>query len=234
MSIPKELSTAMAKAFPEITGAGKNKENPHFRSKYADLGQVIEAIKPALANHGLWFYQVVREVPNCASVETIIVHESGESLSCGIITIPIMKMDAQGYGSALSYAKRYSLSTAFAVAQEDDDGNAACTKKQSEDRPKKVETEKKPSEPQDEASLQEMIAKRKKLIAELLEVTGMQNEEGFIKCLEKKEQCCIATKRSFIEELNRCIDEPEDTIEKYNAWKQKQVVKKEVDNQTAA
>lgn len=124
----KELCKAMAEAFPEIVGAIKDKENPHFKSKYADLGNVINAIKPALASRGLWFTQTIHSVPGCAAVETVIMHSSGESMSCGVVTIPVLKMDAQGYGSALTYARRYSLSAAFGVAPEDDDGNGACVK----------------------------------------------------------------------------------------------------------
>ena len=122
----KELCKAMAEAFPEIEGAIKDKTNPHYGSKYADLGNVIDAIKPALAKRGLWFIQTMHPTPGAASVETIIMHTSGESMSCGIISVPVTKNDAQGFGSALTYARRYSLSAAFGVAPEDDDGNEAC------------------------------------------------------------------------------------------------------------
>lgn len=123
-----ELHKAMAEAFVKIEGAVKDKENPHFRSKYADLGNVVEAIKPALASSGLWFTQVIHNTPGFASVETLIMHSSGEQFSCGITSVPILKNDAQGYGSALTYARRYGLSAAFGVAPEDDDGNKACEK----------------------------------------------------------------------------------------------------------
>lgn len=119
------LYAAMAKAFPEIEGATKDKNNPAFRSKYADLGNVIDAIKPALSNHGLWFRQVTHRQDGGVCVETLICHESGEEVSCGELFIPASKNDAHGYGSALTYCKRYSLQTAFGVAPDDDDGNAA-------------------------------------------------------------------------------------------------------------
>jgi len=124
----KELCKAMAQAFPAIEGAIKDKTNPHFRSKYADLTNVIAAIKPELSSNGLWFTQVVHSAEGMAAVETIIMHTSGESLSCGVTSVPVLKNDAQGYGSALTYARRYSLSAAFGVAPEDDDGNEACEK----------------------------------------------------------------------------------------------------------
>lgn len=122
----QNLAKAMASAFPDIEGAVKDKTNPHFRSKYADLGNVVDAIKPAIVKHGLWFTQVSHNVPEHAAIETIIVHSSGETMSCGVVAVPVSKQDAQGYGSAMTYARRYSLSAAFGVAPEDDDGNAAA------------------------------------------------------------------------------------------------------------
>jgi hypothetical protein len=121
----KALSQAMAKAFAQIEGAIKGKTNPAFRSKYADLSSVVDAIKPALAEHGLWFRQVTHPRDGGVAVETVIHHESGQYLSCGILFVPAAKLDAQGFGSALTYCRRYSLMAAFGVPAEDDDGNAA-------------------------------------------------------------------------------------------------------------
>lgn len=124
-----ELCAALTQALDLIEKADKDKENPHFRSKYADLGNVIDAIKPALVAHGLSFTQLIHDADNAAKVETLILHKSGEFLSCGTASVPVSKNDAQGYGSALTYARRYSLSAAFGVAPEDDDGNAAAKAK---------------------------------------------------------------------------------------------------------
>lgn len=120
-----KLSAAMAKAFPAIEGAIKGKVNPAFRSRYADLSSVIDAVKPHLAEHGLWFLQRTHSVDGGVAVETIILHASGQSMSAGVLRLPASKQDAQGYGSALTYARRYSLMAAFGVPAEDDDGNAA-------------------------------------------------------------------------------------------------------------
>lgn len=121
----KALFTAMAKAFPQIEAATKDKTNPHFKSKYADLSTVVDAIKPALCAHGLFFAQATHEQEGGVCVETIVCHESGEQMSFGRLFVPASKQDAQGYGSALTYARRYSLMAAFGVPAEDDDGNAA-------------------------------------------------------------------------------------------------------------
>lgn len=120
-----KLFAAMAKAFPDIEGALKDSNNPHFKSKYADLSSVVEAIKPALIKNDLFFAQVNHEQTGGVCVETLVCHSSGEQMSFGKLFVPAGKNDAQGYGSALTYARRYSLMTAFGVCPEDDDGNAA-------------------------------------------------------------------------------------------------------------
>lgn len=119
------ISAAMAKAFPEISNALKAKVNPHLKSKYADLGSVMDAVKPALQAHGLWFMQHTHERESAVCIETIMFHASGEFISSGYVSVPVTKADAQGYGSAMTYARRYSLSSCFGVASEDDDGHAA-------------------------------------------------------------------------------------------------------------
>ena len=127
----KELATSLAKAQGSIKGAIKDSSNPFFKSKYADLASVVEAIRSAFAANGLSYIQTVE--PSQADevrVETMILHSSGEWISCGVLALPVSKVDAQGYGSALTYARRYSLSAAVGVASEaDDDGNAAVAAK---------------------------------------------------------------------------------------------------------
>ncbi len=121
-----ELSGAMAKAFAEIEGATKSANNPHFKSKYADIAAVVEAIKPALIKHGLFFTQRNQPSTDGVTVETVLHHASGEQMNLGSLFVPANKQDAQAFGSALTYARRYSLMTAFGVPAEDDDGNAAA------------------------------------------------------------------------------------------------------------
>lgn len=125
----KELATALAKAQAAIKGAVKDTNNPHFNKKYADLASVVEAIREPLATNGLSYVQIAHDGDASAKIETLILHSSGEWLSSGIVSVPVVKADAQGFGSALTYSRRYSLSAAFGVAPEDDDGNAAAKAK---------------------------------------------------------------------------------------------------------
>lgn len=134
----KELASAFAKAQAAIEKAAADKNNPHFRSKYADLGSVVDAIKPALEDNGLSFVQISHDAEGAAKIETIVMHASGEWLSCGVVSVPVNKNDAQGFGSAMTYARRYSLQAAFGVAPEDDDGNAAAAAAAKEKRDAKV------------------------------------------------------------------------------------------------
>ena len=214
----KELSAAMAKAFCEITGAENDKENGHLRYKYASLSSIIEAIKPAITKYGLWFYQIIHSVPGFAAVETVIMHSSGEKLSCGIVSVPVSKNDAQGYGSGLTYAKKYSLSSAFGVSpDEDDDGEEACkpTKKHLEEVKKQ---DPKPAEQIEDRKI------RAELRLKLMSVCGISEPE-FIEILDRKEKYCDAEGESFCDELKRCIANPEDTIAKYTRSKAKNTFK---------
>lgn len=124
------LCSAMAAAFGEIEAATKGNENAAFKaggkvSKYADINAVIGAIKPALINHSLFFTQHPKPSEKGVTIETFLHHANGERLSLGELFVPANKQDAQGFGSALTYARRYALVTAFGVPVEDDDGNAA-------------------------------------------------------------------------------------------------------------
>lgn len=126
-----ELETALSTALPKLEAAQKNSNNPHFKSKYADLGAVIEAIRP-IAEHGIWFRQVLHESERGVTIETLYTG-FGVTISAGTLFMPASKSDAQGYGSALTYARRYALQTAFGLSTEDDDGNAASKPKPAEE-----------------------------------------------------------------------------------------------------
>lgn len=120
-----ELFGALAAAQAEIGGAAKNSENPHLRSQYADLASVWAACRLALASKGLCVIQRTLDTDGfVVSIETILAHKSGQWIS-GTTTMRPSKSDPQGYGSALTYARRYALASMVGVAPEDDDGNAA-------------------------------------------------------------------------------------------------------------
>lgn len=121
------LAKALAEAQGEIENASKASTNPHFKSKYADLAEVLNTIRPVFAKHGLAVTQFPAYEDGIVSVETVLTHSSGEWM-CGTISAPVTKNDAQGVGSAVTYCRRYSLAAAAGIAQEDDDGNAAVQK----------------------------------------------------------------------------------------------------------
>lgn len=124
----KQIATALVKAQTTFGPALKTSTNPHFKNRYADLSACIEAVIDALNANGIFLAQPTHEDANGVTVETLFIHESGETLSCGRLHVPASKQDAQGYGSALTYARRYSLMAACGIAPEDDDGNAASRK----------------------------------------------------------------------------------------------------------
>lgn len=119
------IIAALASALPKLEGAKKNANNPHFKSKYADLASVIDALEP-IKDHGLWFIQISKERDNGACFETVIIHgPSNSQMSMGETFVPADRANAQGFGSAQTYARRYGLLSAFGLATEDDDGHAA-------------------------------------------------------------------------------------------------------------
>jgi hypothetical protein len=121
----KNIATALVKAQREFGPALKTSTNPHFRSRYADLSACVEAVLDALNNNGIYLMQLTEEHDGGVKVSTTFIHESGEQLSGGSLFMPATKHDAQGFGSALSYARRYSLMAACGIAPEEDDGNHA-------------------------------------------------------------------------------------------------------------
>lgn len=122
----KQIAQAFIKSKKQFSPALKTHTNPAFKSKYADLAACIEAVDDAFLNNGIVMYQETSEDERGVTVETVLLHESGEMIRCGKLHVPASKQDPQGFGSALSYARRYSLMAACGIAPEDDDGNAAC------------------------------------------------------------------------------------------------------------
>lgn len=96
-----KIAAAFVKAKKEFGPALKDKTNPAFRSKYADLGACLEAVEGALLDNGIALYQETFEDTTGVTVETVLLHESGESIRCGKLHVPASKQDPQGYGLSL-------------------------------------------------------------------------------------------------------------------------------------
>lgn len=118
------IAAALVAVQVEIENPHKTSENPHYRSKYADLTEIINTVRPVLSSHGIAIVQSPGMQNGMASVETILLHISGEWIR-GCASSPISKNDPQGVGSAITYLRRYSLAALLGLGQEDDDGNAA-------------------------------------------------------------------------------------------------------------
>jgi hypothetical protein len=132
------IAKAFIKAKKAFAPAMKTSTNPHFRSKYADLAACVEAVDDAFLANGIVMYQETSEDAEGVTVETVLLHESGEMIRCGKLHMPATKSDAQGFMSALTYCRRGSLMAACGIAPEDDDGNAAVKSSGKRPTPKSV------------------------------------------------------------------------------------------------
>jgi len=132
-----ELAKALAAAQGELTNASKNAKNPHYKSDYADLGEILNVVRPVFSKHGLGIMQMPDYEAGMVTVKTLVTHASGEYISSDI-RLPVGKQDAQGVGGAITYARRYSLAAVAGIGQEDDDGNSAVNGSQQRD-PAEVE-----------------------------------------------------------------------------------------------
>lgn len=126
-----ELFAALAKMQGEVENASKSSTNPHFRSKYADLAEVLNTVRPVMAANGLSVVQSPSFDGVKVSVTTTICHSGGGYVTGEISCVPA-KQDGQGIGAATTYLRRYALAAFAGIAQEDDDGNAATTTKRAE------------------------------------------------------------------------------------------------------
>lgn len=120
------IAKAMAKAQSAMQNPGFDSANPHFKSKFASLAAVRNTVIPAFAAVGITVSQELTNEATGIGCTTILMHESGEWLAYGPFVVAPMKDDAQGRGSASTYARRYSLqSVAGVVGDEDDDAEGA-------------------------------------------------------------------------------------------------------------
>lgn len=121
-----ELAAALSSAQGKLANASKDKTNPAFRSKYADITACLDVVRPCFSEHGLSIIQGVGfgEDDTKVTVTTRLLHKSGQWLE-STLSIPLGKRDAQGVGAAATYGRRYGLAAMCGLGQEDDDGNAA-------------------------------------------------------------------------------------------------------------
>jgi len=121
-----QLAKALAAAQIELTNPALNKINPHFKSKYADLATVLNAVRPTLGKHGIAVMQITETLDTAILLHTRLVHTSGEWVES---TYPVSNIGKhQEMGAALTYAKRQALSAMVGVAGEDDDDGNEATK----------------------------------------------------------------------------------------------------------
>lgn len=122
------LAKALAMAQSKMQNVIKSSDNPYFNSRYADLSTVISAIREALGENEIAYVQQCVPHNRGARIRTTLIHSSGEWISDGGLFLPAPRNDAQGFGSAITYARRYGLCAMVGVGQEDDDGNLASKK----------------------------------------------------------------------------------------------------------
>jgi len=133
-----KIATALIKAQQAITFAAKDSKNPAFKSTYANLESVIEAIKTPLNEAGIVFIQAfMPSQPGYMCLTTRLIHTSGEWIE-GEMVVPMVKQDAQGFGSATTYSRRYALAAITGLYQADDDGNEASAAPPAPPAPKQV------------------------------------------------------------------------------------------------
>jgi hypothetical protein len=122
----KHIAEALVSAQKEIKFATKDSTNPHFKSKYANINSVIEAVKAPLNNNNIAILQSLSPSDdNKLHLTTRLLHSSGEWIEDTAVC-PIQKQDPQGLGSAISYIRRYSISSMCALYADDDDGQSAA------------------------------------------------------------------------------------------------------------
>ena len=177
-----EIAKALNEVRKNIKQPEKSANNPFFKSKYVMLEGVVDAIDKALPK-GFTYTQEVTSDGNQISVSTILLHESGQYIQFDPLNVPVTKNDAQAFGSAETYARRYTLSAVFGVTSDvDDDGNSASKSAPHEAPHKRRVTPKKSSKPmasqEDKDTLKDKIAALSKEMAmepKPLTVASMKN-----------------------------------------------------------
>ncbi len=133
-----KIATSLVKAQRKMGSALKDSKNPFFKSSYADLNSIREATLPVLLDEGISVLQPTVVINGKNYVRTLLLHESGEWLSCDTEIVVAKQNDPQASGSGISYARRYGLQSFLNVGATDDDGELAMGRKQANYREESV------------------------------------------------------------------------------------------------
>lgn len=137
MATHKNVYSALAAAQQDMDSLRKGSINPAFKSRYADLADVMQAVLPALNKHGLALFHSMRRIEGDNCMVTVLAHgESDTMIECAVPLI-VNKNDMQGMKSATTYAKRIGAESVTGIAPEDDDGNAAAAAAPKREEPKR-------------------------------------------------------------------------------------------------
>jgi hypothetical protein len=173
----QKLCEALVKAVGDLSNVAKTAANPYFKSKYAPLDAIIDATRPVLAKHGLAVIQEPLFMEGTAGVETTIVHKEGGSKSSTLL-LPLKDQSPQGVGSAITYARRYSLAAVLGIAAEDDDDGNISTglAKKEESKPAKS--------PVREVSKEDVKATATWKNVEITNIREIQGKKSVFFCVE--------------------------------------------------
>jgi hypothetical protein len=173
------LAKALAAAQAELEDAKKDSVNPHFKNRYSSLGSVRAELKKVLPRHGFATPQTT--IPHGDAgvcVVTWLLHESGEWL-CGELFIPVSKRDAQGFGSALSYARRYALAAIVGITSDEDDDAEHAVKPTTNGKPETAKANKPESDAEEKRFAEAFnVAKTTDAIAKVSADVARSVQEG--------------------------------------------------------
>lgn len=139
----KHIAVALVAFNTEVKSISHDSLNPHFKSQYTSLDHMIDETKPILAKHGLTVMQFPGGDGERVTIRTMILHNTGEWIETEPLTLKPVKLDPQGAGSAITYARRYSYAAALSLSLgDDDDGNSVSQP------PKTTQTQNRAAAPQ--------------------------------------------------------------------------------------
>ena len=173
-----QICKALLDFHKEVNRIEKDGENPHFGNSYATIDQIIDEVRPLLAKHGLFIVQMAtNDDPSEVKLITRIYHSSGQWMESPPLTLKPQRQDPQAIGSAVTYARRYSLTSFLALntGEEDDDGNAASGL---ESKPKQAKQQPKQQAKAQTKSVQGLATeKQRKAIYAICLKKGLEKEQ---------------------------------------------------------